>query len=197
MPWSPGASSDDKILSSVDHFRGLEVVITEKMDGENTTMYNDHIHARSLDSVHHSSRAWVKWLWSTINYQIPNGVRICGENLYAKHSIYYRALSSYFMAFSVWCEDVCLDWDETIDFLDSISIVSVPVLYRGSFDDAPFAALDKNIVDGESEGYVVRLAGSFTMNDFNKSVAKYVRKDHVQTDQHWMHQEIVPNGLVD
>jgi len=39
---------------------GREVVVTEKMDGENTTMYCDNIHARSIDGRHHPSRDWVK-----------------------------------------------------------------------------------------------------------------------------------------
>lgn len=36
LPWSLGATSDDKVLKNVDHFEGTCVVITEKMDGENS-----------------------------------------------------------------------------------------------------------------------------------------------------------------
>jgi hypothetical protein len=35
------------------------------------------------------------------------------------------------------------------------------------------------------EGYVVRLADSFTADNFQHSVAKFVREDHVQTDEQW------------
>ena len=45
------------------------------------------------------------------------------------------------------------------------------------------------------EGYVVRLAGRFAYADFARSVAKWVRSGHVQTDQHWMYAEIIPNQL--
>ena len=38
VPWSPGTTSDDRLLKSVDQFVGKRVVVTEKMDGENTTM---------------------------------------------------------------------------------------------------------------------------------------------------------------
>ena len=47
LPWSPGATSDDKMLDGIDHFFGCECVITEKLDGENTTIYyNGYFHAR-------------------------------------------------------------------------------------------------------------------------------------------------------
>jgi len=46
------------------------------------------------------------------------------------------------------------------------------------------------------EGIVVRNADSFPMADFNKNIVKYVRPDHVQTDEHWSQQPIVRNELV-
>lgn len=47
----------------------------------------------------------------------------------------------------------------------------------------------------KQEGYVVRLASEFEFKDFSKSVAKFVRSDHVTTDEHWMNKKIVPNKL--
>lgn len=35
LPYSYGRSSDDRVLNTVDHFAGREVVVTMKMDGEN------------------------------------------------------------------------------------------------------------------------------------------------------------------
>ena len=104
LPWSPGFSSDDVILSD-DIFSGREVVITEKMDGENTSIYCDYIHARSINSGKHPSRDWVNALWGSIKKDIPEGYRICGENLYAQHSIKYVDLESYFYVFSIWNKD--------------------------------------------------------------------------------------------
>ena len=45
------------------------------------------------------------------------------------------------------------------------------------------------------EGFVVRCAKRFHFNEFARHVAKWVRRGHVQTDHHWMHAQIVPNGL--
>jgi hypothetical protein len=193
FPWS-NASSDDKISTNWKNLMGQEVVITEKIDGENTTMYRDGIHSRSLDSGRHESRSYVYAKQASIGYRIPLGWRICGENCYARHSIHYRQLPDYFLAFSVWNEhNMCLSWDETVDFLNDIGIVSVPVLYIGILKEDIHQIL--NIDEDATEGYVVRTKGEFHYDEFAENVVKYVRPNHVQTDRHWMRQKIVPNTL--
>jgi hypothetical protein len=199
LPWSPGLQNDDRVLQGLDAFKGEEVVVTEKMDGENTTMYRDHIHARSLDGRHHSSRDWVKAFHGQIKYMFPDleGLRICGENVYAEHSITYDNLPSYFLGFGVWVGDRCLNWDTTLKVFDSLGITPVPTLFRGSWEH--FKVWRHNLLDnwdtGQFEGYVVRVARGFDAHEFQKVVAKYVRKNHVQTDQHWMAKPVIPNGL--
>jgi hypothetical protein len=47
----------------------------------------------------------------------------------------------------------------------------------------------------QSEGYVIRVSDQFVLGDWNTSIAKWVRKNHVQTNEHWMQQEIIPNQL--
>ncbi len=192
LPWSPGATSDDKMLKSVDHFKGRRVIVTEKMDGENTTMHYSGVHARSLDSGNHVSREWVKAFWGSIRHNFNPWTRICGENLYARHSIGYENLPSYFLAFSLWDQEYCFDWELTQSVLNDFGVSIVPVLYEGDFDQIDWKSLEPK--EGQ-EGYVVRLADGFDLQDFGGSVAKYVRPNHVTTDSHWMHQEIVKNGL--
>jgi len=194
LPWSPGATSDDKRLCSLDHFEGKEVVVTEKMDGENTTLYRDGLHARSLDSRHHPSRDWVKGFQAGLAWALPSGMRVCGENLFARHSIPYDALDSFFLGFSVWRENTCLSWDDTMDWFEKLGISPVPVLDRGIFDSKRLQKLHSG-ESPTSEGYVVRLATAFELEDFAQSVAKFVRENHVQTDQHWAHSMIIPNAL--
>lgn len=79
LPWSPGASSDDVRVGDLSGLAGREVVVTEKLDGENTTLYADGLHARSLDSAHHPSRAWVKALQGRIGPAIPQGGGCAGR----------------------------------------------------------------------------------------------------------------------
>lgn len=198
LPWSPGFTSDDRVLQSVDHFSGREVVITQKMDGENTTIYSDHFHARSVDSKNHPSRTWLKMWHPTIKDNIPTGYRICGEYLYAKHSLHYTDLESYFLGFSMWEGERCFSWDETMEWFSMIPIIPVKVYYRGPWDEIcgelPYIRWE-NEQEVPYEGYVVRLADEFHRKDFGMSIAKWVRKGHVQTEEHWMNQQVVPNRL--
>ena len=203
LDWSPNLQNDDRRHPDIySELMGKEVVVTVKMDGENTTMYSDKIHARSLDSGYHESRSWVKNLHGQIKHNIPEGWRICGENMFAKHTIYYDDLKSYFLVFGIWDNDRCFSWDETVYWSEVFGLEMVDVAYRGCWED--IGAIKKLSREGTcfdlvgEEGYVVRTAEEFIHNfddKFLKPVAKYVRKNHVQTDQNWMYQQIIPNKL--
>ena len=139
VPWSPGLQNDDRGHPGMDRFVGRRVVATIKMDGENTSMYppsedqpGGHIHARSVDSEPHPSRTWVKAFHGQIASEIPFGWHLSGENLYAKHSIHYHNLDSFFYLFSVWDEqNHCLSWEETEEYAKLLGLITVPVFYRG------------------------------------------------------------------
>lgn len=195
VPWSLGTTKEDKILSSMDHLIGKEVVITEKMDGECTSLYRSGRHARSLDSTHHVSRDWLAAYHSSIAYCIPRKWRICGEYLYAKHTIPYDDLESYFLAFSLWDDTVCMDWDSTVEFFETIDVKTVPVIWTGILTLEVLKEIEAKLNLEKQEGYVVRLKGSFEFDDFASSVCKFVRPNHVQTDEHWMSKAVIPNKL--
>jgi hypothetical protein len=190
LPTSPGFTPDD-VFSSVD--LAGDVVMTEKMDGECTTLYRDGLHARSIDSKSHPSREWVKTFHATIAHEIPEGMRICGENLYAQHSIHYEGLRSYFQVFSIWQDDRCLSWAETLEWCALLGLAPVPTIYEGPM--LALGAMHALWPDSNSEGYVIRTAGEFTYDDFAEHVAKWVRPNHVQTSSHWMRDEVRPNHL--
>jgi hypothetical protein len=195
VPWSPGTTKDDRTMPSPNKLIESCVVVTEKMDGENTTMYADHIHARSVMSGGHPSRNWVKNFWSRLAHDIPKGWRICGENLFAKHSIHYHNLESYFLGFSVWDDkNICLSWDSTCEWFELLGIAQVPELYRGLYNEQLIKEL---LLDTDTqEGYVIRIINGFPLSQFRYCVGKYVREGHVQTTQHWMRgQAIIRNGL--
>lgn len=197
VPWSPGCTSDDKIQHELSSFVGKRVIVTKKMDGENTTMTPHCVHARSLDSVGGADRDFVKSIWAKISNDIPTGWRICGENLWAKHSIAYTNLPSFFLAFSVWDEtNTCLSWDNTLDYLGMLELSHVPVIHDLVWDDKFMLSIHKLLDLSADEGYVIRLADSFHYNDFPKSVVKYVREGHVTTGSHWRTSVFVPNTLI-
>jgi hypothetical protein len=209
LPWSPGVGKDDRVMDYVKNpfartkngmglpIAGLAVVVTEKMDGENTTMYRDYIHARSIDGRNHPSRNWVKGLHARIKHEIPDGWRICGENLYAKHSIQYDSLPSYFIMFSIWNDkNECLGWEETKEWAQLLELPTPRELYVGIFDDDKIKPLMLPEKEPEGvEGYVVRSYTSFPYHAFRFKVAKYVRRNHVQTHGHWMREVMQVNGL--
>jgi RNA ligase len=194
LPWSPGAAADDLCIVSTAGFAGREVVVTEKLDGENTTLYRDGMHARSPDSAHHPSRSRVKVLQAVIGQRIHEGMRVCGENMYARHSIAYTGLTSYFYGFAVWDGDRCLDWDATTWFLGELGIPVPPLLWRGIFSEQALRALRVDTFC--QEGYVVRVTGEFRQDEFQGRVAKWVRPGHVTTGAHWMTAVVTPNTLV-
>lgn len=195
LPWSPGFSDDDRVLTDLSAFEGKRVIITEKMDGENTTFYNDFIHARAIAYTPHVSRDRVKALWASIKHNIPDGWRICGENLFAKHSIHYTDLPTFFMLFSVWNDkNECLSWDETKEYAELLELETVPVLFDGIWDEKQIKELYSPTLNGhECEGYVVRVADSFPYGAFRNVIAKFVRKNHVHTHGHWMNQAVIKN----
>lgn len=197
LNWSPGITDDDRILPSTSVFDGRRVIVTKKLDGENTTMYRDHIHARSIDSRGGEDRAWVKQFWSNISYHLDDGWRICGENMWAEHSIHYDNLKSYFYGFSMWTDrNFCLDWDEMLVYFEVLGIEPVPVLYDGIWDEAKVRSLEKTLDFSKDEGYVVRTADGFPYSEFKNRIAKFVRKGHVQTTKHWRAgRAFTPNGL--
>lgn len=199
LPFSPTVAADDKVLKDTVHFQGKEVVATEKLDGENTTLYSTGLHARSLDSKHHSSQDWLRKWHAGIAHEIPEGWRFCGEYLYAKHSIHYKDLKGYFYLFSIWNEDnVCLSWDDTKQIADMIHIPTPAELYRGLWDEDKIKSLYEAMTkssDSEREGFVVRVTSAFPYSAFGTSVAKYVRAGHVTSSHHWKFDKIIQNIL--
>jgi len=195
LPWSPGMQSDDRMLKSLDRFVGQRVLVMEKTDGENTSLYPNYIHARSIDGRNHPSRNWVKNFWGQICGDIPEGYHICGENMYAKHSIAYDNLPSYFLGFSMWRGLTCLSWDETQEYFELMGIVTPRIIYDGVWDEQLIR--DIKVDTERQEGYVVRVTDEFEYRDFRHVVGKWVRKGHIAPNaHHWFGQPVVPNKLL-
>lgn len=196
LPWSPGVSADDRVAADTSALTGVDVVVTLKYDGENTTIYPDgYCHARSLDSGAHPSRSWVRAFAAQVGPQLGAGMRLCGENVYAVHSIAYTDLPAHFVAYSVWQDEQCLSWADTLEWCELLGVVPVRSVFTGVWPGeavleaafAPFAA--------DHEGYVVRPAAAFSRAEFSRVVLKRVRAHHVQTDSHWLAGPVRVNGV--
>lgn len=210
LPWSPNMTKDERKIPDeyIDSWEGKEVVITEKMDGENTSMYKTGIHARALQYTSMVHREWVKTLHARVRADIPENWRVCGENMFAKHAIHYKQLASYFLVFSIWNEkNECLSWDDTLEWCELLSLKMVPhgtrQIYTRDYgkelkESMDFHTGNSPIAMKECEGFVIRLTESFHFKEFRQSVAKYVRKGHVPLHGgHWSNNILVRNELKD
>ena len=201
VPWSPGKTKDEISISDddlVSRFRSWQVVVEEKLDGEGSSLYSHHYHARSLDSGGAAWRSWLKAAHAKIAHEIPDGWRIVGENMYAVHTIEYAALPSYFFVFGVYDEKgYAIAWDDTVEIAGMLGFPTAPVLWRGEYDEEKVKGCwtGESRFGGKQEGYVMRLAGRIAPGLHTRSVVKYVREGHVQTTHHWRHAMIRKNGL--
>ncbi len=198
LHFSEKSSADDKRHADDKHFHGKNVVVTIKMDGENTTIYNDHIHARSIDSkIDSEDRRWVDALRvSKIEGNIPDNFRICGENLFYQHTCKYNDLESMFYVFSIWEGGKCLSWEETKIWCGLLGLVTVPVIYEGVYDrEKIMDNFKKYQLDNNTEGFVVRLTEEFNLDNFGNSLSKYVKKGFVIPNAHWKYSQKTINKL--
>lgn len=205
LPFSPGATSDDKVSNDINNLINRDIIITEKMDGGNASLEANGLFARTHASIPtHPSFDELKAFHAGIKYKIPADYQLFGENCFAKHSIQYSALPGYFLLFNVrnTTSNVWLSWEEVELWADEIGVPTVPVLFKGSIkNSSELEDVVSNLVKepsacgGDREGIVVRVAEQFFDSDFYRCVAKWVRKDHVTTDQHWSQQEIIRNKL--
>lgn len=203
LPWSPGMHDDDRMMPDVIVFEGRKVVVMEKLDGENTSLYCDYSHARSVTSGGHPSRNWIRAFHSQFMADIPVAWRVNVENMYAKHSILYKDLDTYAYGFAIWNEkNKILTWDETLQWFQLLGITPCPVIYwdiydRKKIEDAYEVYRKARVAaGGEIEGYVIRVDEPFHFSQFRNFVGKYVRKGHVTTTTHWMYgKPVEPNQL--
>lgn len=205
LPWSESKTDDDKTLKDVSCFKGMNVVVTLKMDGENTTIYNDgYYHARSITQRWSEDKEHIRQFAEKFKLECDDEpedlgkFRIVCENMYAQHSIEYKDLDSYIYVLSYWYEESCADWDSTVRFVrqlnkQGLSCCQPKVIYEGIFDEK---AIKKSFEPyaKDHEGYVIRNRMGFDYDQFSTCVAKYVRKNHIQTDNNWGKQ-IKVNGL--
>lgn len=202
-PHLPGSPSlvGQEYTWDFDFSSGL--IITEKMDGENITMYNDKVHARSLDSRHREDQDLAKAFWAKRCGEIPLGMRVCAEYLYAKHSIHYDSLPDYVLGISVWDGQKCLSWPDTLEWFELLDITPVPVLKEIKNDTSIEAVVSSAKETWEtacggaskSEGFVIRSSAAFDLRDFSANVGKWVRDNHVDSSRHWRHESFTVNGL--
>jgi hypothetical protein len=207
FPFSPGTTSDDRIAKSFDHLLQEPIVVTEKLDGENTCLNRYGVFARSHAAP--TRNPWASYLWDTWNelHRQLGDLELFGESLYAVHSIEYNHLESYYYLFAIREGERWLSWEEVEFYAALLQVPTVPVLFKGAVDALPepsganqperlttfiqrtvqqsSAFSDPDVGFVQREGIVARVAREFSNEEFAQCVYKWVRKNHVKTDKHW------------
>jgi len=202
-PFSPGTTSEDRINHAYweDVSKLKTVVHTEKLDGENTCLNRYGVFARSHAApTRHPWAGYLKQRWESIKHDLGD-LEIFGENIYAIHSIEYTDIESHFYVFGIRYLDHWLSWEEVKFYAGLLEFPTVPELQKGQpTDQQEYEAVVLSIVKQESvfksidvhtkencsmEGIVSRNEEGYPIDQFKRNVFKYVRKDHVKTDEHW------------
>ena len=200
-PWSQTVHRDDSTMDDPKVFLNREVIITEKLDGGNTCLWKGEVYTRSVSAPSHAG--WMAMVrkyhaWKTMEH----AAQFYGEDLYGIHSIPYEPIprdQTYrLFATRFTCDrfgndnDFFHDWDTVEWFASQLEVPTVPVLYRGTFANVEDITMwfemhlkEPSSIGGECEGFVIRSVDRFPASEFATNVGKYVRANHVQTDEHW------------
>lgn len=202
--FSPGTTSDDRINQNyfTDILNIKQIVVTEKLDGENTCLNQFGVFARShaAPTIH----PWANYLkerWVMLKNDLDD-LEIFGENLYAIHSIEYQNIEHHFYVFAIREDKHWLSWEEVKFYAAMLDFPVVPEIttMNEPFNQLEFENSILDIIKEEStfgskdvltrqkcsmEGVVCRNTSAYSTTDFKNNVFKYVRKSHVKTDVHW------------
>lgn len=90
-----------------------------------------------------------------------------------------------------------IEYQEVVEWSNLLGLEYIKPILSGLWDEKTIKGLwsFKSEFGESAEGYVVRNIKSFKIEDFQNNVAKFVRKNHVQTDEIWFKGEWVKNGL--
>lgn len=128
-PISLGTTSDDRFMPKgfLKAFASMdELVLTEKLDGQNNCFNKHGVFARSHTGA--SVHPWDKPLrerWQLIKNDLKD-LEIFGENMFGEHSIAYNKLESYFYVFAVRENGVWLSWEEVNFYASLLDFPMVP-----------------------------------------------------------------------
>jgi len=137
----------DEDLSQVSfsEIAGRHVVVEEKLDGANAGLSFDTDGALLLQSRGHYLtgggrekhfalfKTWASCHQDRLRERLGSRYVVYGEWLYARHTVYYDALSHYFLEFDVLDREArtFLSTDRRQALLEGLPIASVPVLDAG------------------------------------------------------------------
>lgn len=219
LPFSQEDSDSDNFYKyeDMENFSDIPLVITIKMDGSNAYVSNERVASRKGWGATHETYDHLKRMHASFKHKIPSELQIFGEWLKHKHSIHYAPsnectcednappLDSFFQVFNVYDNkyNLWLSWYEVKEWADKIGVTTTPVLKENLVYENKYEAAEKlreiaeGVVEEGHEGIVVRPMYPFHYGQFDRVVGKYVRNNHVKTEEHWKYQDKIENHLKD
>lgn len=208
LPNSPGVGNDDRIIKSLAGLVMVATVATEKLDGSNVCLTSETVYARSHNgSPKHPSFDALKAFHAAIKHLISPGISVFAEWCWAVHSIEYTALPNpplFIFGVRDDYKKLWWPWQMVGMMAEDLGVQTPPeageFLFTKEQSLLDFAAKcegKQSFFGGPLEGLVIRRTGGFTDEEFPLSIAKWVRKDHVQTTEHWMNQAVKKQKLVE
>ena len=193
-PFSPTIGRGDTLHADPERFVGHPVVVTEKLDGSNVLLHQGKVYGRSV--ADEAANKWMAMVKKHHAWKVTEpDAYLYGEDIYGVHSIEYGAVreDETFHAFALRDANGGFRSMAALErFATERSIPVVPVIFRGVFASVAEMRVfleheqaQRSVLGGEREGTVVRIAEGFASAEFARNVFKSVRRDHVQTDQHW------------
>ena len=196
-PGSGTAGAGERIVQRPEDFINNPIVITEKIDGANTRLFDGEALPRG------GSRT-VPWLamarkhhaWKLAGH--PESGCIYAEDIYGVHSITYGPVPEdrTTMAFALLqCHQTgprFATQEQLQETCAALNIPLVPVVYQGTVSSLTemHQLITKEMtrpsaLQGPREGLVIRRNITFAPEQLHRHTCKFVRPNHVQTDQHW------------
>lgn len=127
-PISLGTTSDDRFIPDgyLDVFRKKELILTEKLDGQNLCFNKHGVFARSHAAP--TEHPWDKTMvmaWNFIKKDLGD-LELFGESMYAVHSIEYKQLADHFYLFGIRQNGMWLSWEEVKWWAELFEMSTVP-----------------------------------------------------------------------
>lgn len=216
-------TDDDRHLSARDSqafIANPSLIAEEKVDGTNVGIHfnasgrlvlqcRGHEITEGMHPQYDLFKKWVAVKRQTLEVSLADRFILFGEWLYAKHSVFYRALPHYFFEFDIYDkEEGCfLSLERRLEILAGTNIPTVPIVHRGAasheelldlIGESAFGAEFDNpltgTVDSRMEGLYLRIEAEGRAT----GRAKLVRPEFVERvkqSEHWQYQPMVPNAL--
>lgn len=206
-----GSPRADKVLSSSEahQFLSTPIVVEEKVDGANIGIYLDTagtLQVKNRGTVlqpgsHPQFQTLWPWLaqrYGSLHEALSGRLALFGEWCFAVHTVRYRSLPDYFIAFDVYDRRARQFWSASRrdEWARSLEIVTVPVVATGRFTiselESLLSSLPSRFGDQPAEGLYLRK----DKDGWLESRAKMVRPEFVQAiEKHWTKRALEENLL--